>query len=161
MPVDPTLFRSVMRRFPTGVTVMTIRDGTAIHGMTANSFTSVSLTPTLILVCVINGSTTMGMVTRARHFALNILSAGQVGWAQRFAKQVPVPPDPFFDIPFHSEVTGSPIFDDCIAFLDCELRAEHLAGDHTIYVGEVVAQGFGRSVGTPPLVWLDGKYKSG
>lgn len=161
MSVDITLFRSVMRRFPTGVTVMTVRDGRVIHGMTANSFTSVSLTPTLILVCVINGSTTMGLVTRVKKFALNILSAEQRDLAQRFAKQVPVPPYPFADIPFHSEVTGSPIFDECIAFLDCEVRAEYLAGDHTIYVGEVVAQGFGRSKGAAPLLWLDGTYKSG
>ncbi len=161
MAVDPTLFRSLMRRFPTGVTVMTVRDGTAIHGMTANSVTSVSLAPTLILVCVINGSTTMGMVTRVKKFGLNILSAEQRSRAERFAKQVPIPADPFADIPFHTEVTGSPIFDDCIAFLDCTVVAEHLAGDHTIYVGQVVAQGFGTSAGTPPLLWLDGKYKSG
>ena len=161
MPVDPTLFRSVMRRFPTGVTVMTVRDGNLIHGMTANSVTSVSLAPTLVLVCVINGSTTMGLVKRAHSFALNILSAAQRGWAERFAKQVPVPADPFADIAFHSEVTGSPVFDECIAFLDCQVVAEHLAGDHTIYIGQVVAQGFGRSVGAAPLIWLDGKYKSG
>lgn len=161
MSVDPTLFRSVMRRFATGITVMTVRDGTVIHGMTANSFTSVSLTPTLILVCVINGSTTMALVTRTHSFALNILSAAQRGWAERFAKQVPVPADPFADIAFHGEVTGSPIFDDCIAYLDCRVAAQYLAGDHTIYVGEVVAQGFGRSASAAPLIWLDGTYKSG
>ncbi len=160
MPIEPLQFRLVMRRFATGVTVVTIRDGDAIHGMTANAFTSVSLTPPLALVCVQKGTTTHGWIERAGAFAVNILSAAQRGLAERFAHQVPMPPEPFGDIRYHSAVTGAPVFDDAIAFLDCKVVAAPDSGDHTIYVGEVLAAGFGHALDAPPLLWLDGKYKT-
>lgn len=158
MPVDPIQFRLAMRRFATGVTVVTVRDGDKIHGMTANSFTSVSLSPTLILICVMNASTTLEMISRAHAFAVNVLSAAQRPWAERFAKQIIVPGDPFENIRYHAEATGAPIFDDCIAYLDCTLTAAHPAGDHTIIVGEVKTLGYGSSRDAAPLLWLDGKY---
>ncbi len=157
--IDPLLFRRVMRRFATGVTVLTVRDGEIIHGMTANSFTSVSLSPTLVLVCILNGSTTHDFVSRAGHYAINILSHTQVDLAQRFAKQVLVPSEPFADVPYHSAVTGAPIFDECLGYIDCRVIAAHPAGDHTIFLGEVLAAGFGQAP-DGPLLWLEGKYES-
>jgi flavin reductase (DIM6/NTAB) family NADH-FMN oxidoreductase RutF len=156
--VDATFFRQVMRKFATGVTVLTVRDGDAIHGMTANAFASVSLSPTLVLVCIETGNTTHAFVSRAGNFAMNILSAQQEHLAKRFAKQIVVATDPFADIAYHSAATGAPILDDCIAYVDCRVVAAHDAGDHTIFIGQVEAAGFGHARDAEPLLWLDGKY---
>jgi flavin reductase (DIM6/NTAB) family NADH-FMN oxidoreductase RutF len=158
--VDPLYFRQVMRRFATGVTVVTIRDGDLIHGMTANSFTSVSLHPTLVLISILNGSTTHEFISHAGTFAVNILSDKQESLAKRFAKQVPVPPEPFADIAYHAAITGAPIFDDGMAYVDCRVVAAHLAGDHTIFIGEVLDAGFGSARDAHPLVFFNGQYVS-
>ncbi len=160
VPIDPTTFRKVMRKFATGIAVLTVRDGQAPHGMTANAFASVSLSPTLVLVCIDNTNTTHRLVSLAGSFAMNILSDEQKSLARRFAKQVAIPVDPFADIPFHPAATGAPIFDDCIAYLDCRVVAAHAAGDHTIFVGEVEEAGYGNARDQDPLLWLDGDYNS-
>lgn len=157
--VDPIFFRHVMRKFATGVAVVTVRDGDEIHGMTANSFTSVSLDPILVLICVLNGNTTHEFITRVGHFAVNFLGDSQAEWAMRFAKQAPVPADPFYDIAYHRAATGAPIFDRSLGFVDCLVVAAHPAGDHTIFVGRVLQAGFGQS-DDGPLVWFNGKYQS-
>jgi flavin reductase (DIM6/NTAB) family NADH-FMN oxidoreductase RutF len=148
-----------MRKYATGVAVLTVRSRDEIHGMTANSFTSVSLDPVLVLVCILNGSTTHELVTRAGHYAMNFLSQAQSDWAKRFAKQVLVPADPFYDIEYHTAVTGAPIFNNCLGYVDCEVVAAHPAGDHTIFVGQVLAVGYGQAK-EGPLVWFGGGYKS-
>ena len=158
VPIDSKFFRHVMRKFATGVTVLTVRDGESLHGMTANAFASVSLSPTLVLVCIEKGKTTHGFVSRAGNFAMNILSAEQERLARRFAKQTVVPTDPFADIAYHSAATGAPIFEDCIAYVDCHVTAAHEAGDHTIFVGHVEAAGFGSAQEQAPLVWFNGDY---
>jgi flavin reductase (DIM6/NTAB) family NADH-FMN oxidoreductase RutF len=158
VPIDSTFFRHVMRKFATGVTVLTVRDGESLHGMTANAFASVSLSPTLILVCIEKGNTTHAFVSRSGNFAMNMLSATQELLARRFAKQIVVSTDPFADIAYHSAATGAPIFDDCIAYVDCRVIAAHEAGDHTIFVGHVEAAGFGSASEDAPLVWFNGAY---
>ncbi len=159
MPTDWNTFREAMRRFATGVAIMTVRDGNAIHGMTANAFTSVSKDPMLMLVCVMKDSITHDMVSRGKNFALNILGAHQRHLAQRFAKQIVPPLDPFFDIQHHPAVTGAPIFDDCASYVDCHVAAAHDGGDHTIFVGQVEAAGLGKSR-EPLLLWVHGDYHS-
>lgn len=157
MSIDSDLYRQVMRRFATGVAVLTVRDGDKIHGMTANAFTSVSLNPTLVLVCILKGSTTHDFVSHAGNFAMNILSDERRGWAERFAKQVPVPADPFADIRYHRAATGAPIFDDCMAYIDCRVVAAYDGRTHTIFLGEVDAAGFGNARGKP-LLRFGGEY---
>ncbi len=156
--VEPMTFRRVMRRVATGVTVVTVRQGDAIHGMTANTFTSVSLSPTLVLISVVKGGTTHEMISRAGHFAVNILSAAQRDLAERFAHQAPMPIEPFDDIPHHASVTGAPILDEGIAFFDCAVVAAHDAGDHTLFIGEVLDLGFCKGRDADPLIFLDGRY---
>ena len=158
VPIDSKFFRHVMRKFATGVTVLTVRDGDALHGMTANAFASVSLSPTLILICIEKGNTTHAFVSRSGNFAMNILSATQEMLARRFAKQLVVTADPFDDLLYHSAVTGAPIFDECIAYVDCHVIAAHDAGDHTIFVGHVEAAGFGSAIDQTPLIWFNGAY---
>ena len=149
-----------MRKFATGVTVLTVRDGDRIHGMTANAFASVSLNPTLVLICILKASATHAFVSRAGNFAMNILNAEQETIARRFAKQIVVSTDPFAGIAYHSAATGAPILDDCIAYVDCRVVAAHDAGDHTIFVGEVQDAGYGSARDHPALLWLDGQYES-
>jgi flavin reductase (DIM6/NTAB) family NADH-FMN oxidoreductase RutF len=156
--LDSTFFRHVMRKFATGVTILTVRDGDSLHGMTANAFASVSLSPTLILVCIEKGNTTHKFVSHSGNFAMNILSATQEQLARRFAKQLVVTADPFDDLVYHSAATGAPIFDNCIAYVDCHVFAAHDAGDHTIFVGHVEAAGFGSAHEQAPLVWFNGVY---
>ena len=158
VPIESSFFRHVMRKFVTGVTVLTVRDGESLHGMTANAFTSVSLSPTLVLVCIEKGNTTHAFVSRAGNFAINILGANQELLARQFAKQIVASADPFANIAYHSEATGAPIFDDCIAYVDCRVTAVHEAGDHTIFVAQVEAAGFGRAHADAPLVWFNGAY---
>ena len=159
MPVDWNTFREAMRHFATGVAVLTVRDGETIHGMTANAFTSVSKEPMLMLVCIMKDSTTHELVARAKIFALNILSDDQLPLAQRFAKQVPVPAEPFADIPHHREATGAPILNQSIGFVDCRVVAMHDGGDHTIFVGQVEAAGLGKTH-QDLLLWYNGNYHS-
>jgi flavin reductase len=158
VPIDSTFFRQVMRKFATGVTILTVRDGESLHGMTANAFASVSLSPTLILICIEKDNTTHGFVSRSGNFAMNILSATQELWARRFAKQLVVSADPFADLVYHSAATGAPILDECIAYIDCHVIAAHEAGDHTIFVGHVEAAGFGHAREQAPLLWFNGAY---
>ena len=159
-PVDSKQFRQVMRKFATGVTVLTVRDGENIHGMTANAFTSVSLDPMLALVCIAKNTVTHEMVSRAGIFAVNILSESQREWARRFAHQINAPGNPFAGIAYDAATTGSPILDDSIAYVDCRVIAAHDAGDHTIFVGRVETAGFGNTQDENPLLWFNGQYTS-
>jgi flavin reductase (DIM6/NTAB) family NADH-FMN oxidoreductase RutF len=159
VPVDWNIYRDSMRLFATGVAVLTVRDGDATHGMTANAFTSVSKNPMLLLVCIQKGSTTHEMISRARSFALNILSKSQRSLAERFAKQTPIPADPFADIKHHRAATDAPILDDCVSYVDCRVIAAHEEGDHTIFIGQVEAAGLGNAQGGL-LLWVGGEYRS-
>ena len=158
--IDSKFFRRVMRKFATGVTLLTVRDGDALHGMTANAFASVSLSPTLVLVCIEKGNTTHAFVSRAGSFAMNILSADQATVAKRFAKQVAAPSDPFADLAYHAAATGAPVLDDCVAYIDCRVVAAHDAGDHTIFVAQVEQAGFGSAQDHSPLLWFNGEYET-
>ncbi len=160
MTIDALLFRRVMRRFATGIALVTVRDGPAAHAMTANSFASVSLNPTLVLVCIVKNGTTHALVSASGLFAINILAAAQQELAMRFAHQIPMPSDPFVGVEWHSSIIGTPILDDCIAYLECRVVAAHDAGDHTIFVGEVLDAGFGNARDATPLLYLDSHYTS-
>ena len=131
--IEPMAFRKVMRRLATGVTVVTVRDGSRLHGMTANTFTSVSLAPTLVLISVAQEGVTHDMIRRAGHYTVNVLTAAQRGLAQRFARQVPVPDDPFADIPHHLSISGAPVFDDSVFWVDCRVVAAHTPPATTRY----------------------------
>ncbi len=159
MPVDWNTYREAMRQFATGVAVLTVRSGEKIHAMTANALASVSKDPTLMLVCLTKDSTTHELVARGGNFALNILSADQQAWAQRFAKQAPLPTDPFADIPYYAAETGAPIFEDCVSYVDCRVVNSYDGGDHTIFIGQVVAAGFGNARGKL-LLWVNGEYRA-
>jgi flavin reductase (DIM6/NTAB) family NADH-FMN oxidoreductase RutF len=158
--VDVSAFRKAMGSFPTGVTVVTVAsdDGT-MHGMTVSSFSSVSLDPMLVLVCLNETSRGLGLIERTGAFVVNVLSAGQQEISRWFAdRHRPASARMFDGVPFEPGVTGCPVLVDATASFDCRLRQSHRAGDHLIVLGEVIAL-----VHRPhlePLVFHAGSYKS-
>ncbi len=158
MPIDPDLFRQVMSLFATGITVVTTRAGEEIHGLTANSFCSVSLEPPLVLVCVDKSAHSHDLIAAGRNLAVNILKASQEDLAQRFATNNLAANERFAGIQFRTEVTGAPILLESLGWLDCRLFATYPGGDHTIYVGEVLA--LGRNHDEEPLLYFLSGYQT-
>jgi flavin reductase (DIM6/NTAB) family NADH-FMN oxidoreductase RutF len=151
-------FRQTLGSFATGITVVTSRDGDFGYGMTANSFTSVSLDPPLVLVCVIAGTEGSEVIERSGKFAINVLAADQEPISRYFAsKDRPRGAEAFAEISHLRGVTGCPIIDGVAGHLDCMLVASHEAGDHVIYVGEVKALDINPDA--QPLLFHAGKYR--
>jgi flavin reductase (DIM6/NTAB) family NADH-FMN oxidoreductase RutF len=154
MPVEPESFRRALRRFATGVTIVTVDHDGELHGMTASSFASVSLDPPLILVCLDKTSRTRALILEKGTFAVNILAADQEGESRAFSRRGTKP----FDELSHSRGdTGDPLLDGAIAWIECRLEEMVAAGDHDIFVGEVLA--CGDRDGTP-LLYYDQTYGS-
>ena len=160
LTVDVSAFREAMGSFPTGVTVVTVAsDDGNMHGMTVNSFSSVSLDPMLVLVCLKETSRGVGLIERAGAFVVNVLSAGQQDVSRWFAnRHRPAGPAMFDGVPFEPGVTGCPILVGATASFDCRLRQSHHAGDHLIVLGEVVALVHHPQL--EPLIFHAGTYKS-
>lgn len=150
---DQKELRNVLGSFLTGVTVVTATtpEGEK-YGFTANSFTSVSLDPPLVLVCLANSSANFDVFSTNKSFAINILSEHQRSVSHTFATPVE---DRFAGLVYRTEVSGSPVIDDCAAWLDCQMHKTVDAGDHIILIGEVVALGQ-QDVG--PLGYYQGGY---
>jgi len=128
-------FRDALGSFATGVTVVTARapDG-ALVGLTANSFNSVSLAPPLVLWSLARSASTMPVFSQCTHYAVNVLSAAQVGLAQQFAARGV---DRFAGVAHTYGVHGVPLLDGALATFECFNRSQHAEGDHIIFVGEV------------------------
>jgi len=139
-----TALRSVLGRFATGVTVVAAGQGTPC-GMTANAFTSVSLDPPLILVCVDRSAAIYETVLAAGSFSVSMLSAGQEHVARYFADQSrPRGAEEFNTVEWSpGPSTGAPILHGALAWLDCTLVNSYDGGDHEIFIGSVQASGFG------------------
>lgn len=135
MPIDKNELRRVMGHFCTGVTVITTlsKEGT-LHGFTANAFTSVSLVPPLVLICVDKKAESYSSFEESRVFTVNILSADQEDVSRHFAVSGG---DKFKGISYHLGANTAPIIGGAMSYLECRLVASHDAGDHAIYVGEV------------------------
>ena len=158
--INVSAFRRAMGSFPTGVTVVTVASNDSnMHGITVNSFSSVSLDPMLVLVCLNERSRGVSLIARAEAFVVNVLSAGQEDISRWFANRDRPAGSAMFDgVPFEPGITGCPVLVDATASFECQLRQLHRAGDHLIVLGEVVAL-----VHRPqlePLIFHAGRYKS-
>jgi flavin reductase (DIM6/NTAB) family NADH-FMN oxidoreductase RutF len=156
MTLDPLGFRDVMSRFASGVTVVTTMCDGVPHGLTVSAFSSVSLSPPRVLICLGNDTDSKPLIDRSGCFAVHILGREQVDLGPRFAKLIPGVDDPFEGMTYRAEATGAPIFDDCIAWLDCRVESAFPTGDHTIYVGDVLAAGRPHSESEPLLYYRRG-----
>lgn len=154
MAVSPDAFRSALRRFASGVTIVTVAAGDEQHGMTASSFASVSLVPPLVLVCLDKSSRTLTLVAETKTFAVNVLRAGQHEVSQAFSRPGV---KPFESISHRRGANGAPVLDDAIAVLECATYRVFEAGDHEVVLGEVTAAS---APGGDPLVYYDGAYRS-
>jgi 3-hydroxy-9,10-secoandrosta-1,3,5(10)-triene-9,17-dione monooxygenase reductase component len=150
---DQDEFRRALGQFATGVTIITAMAGDEPAGVAANSFTSVSLDPPLVLFCVSRTSSTWPRIENARKFAVNILGEHQEELCRLFATKGA---DRFGKAEWHLGVGGSPVLHDTLAYLDCEFWAEYDGGDHMIVVGRVLDLGITHDAG--PLVFFRGRY---
>jgi flavin reductase (DIM6/NTAB) family NADH-FMN oxidoreductase RutF/DNA-binding MarR family transcriptional regulator len=132
---DRRAFRNALGRFPTGVTVVTTLtpDGAPI-GLTANSFSSVSLDPPLVLWSLAKSASTLPIFLKAPHYAINVLAADQIALSRQFAS---VRGDRFKGVKCRLGLGGVPIIEGCTAWFECHNVARHEGGDHIILVGEV------------------------
>jgi 3-hydroxy-9,10-secoandrosta-1,3,5(10)-triene-9,17-dione monooxygenase reductase component len=134
-PINPTTFRQALGQFPTGVTVVTAEAGDHPVGMTANSFSSVSLDPPLVLWSVAQSSPSHDSFVAADAFAIHFLGADHGELAMRFGRRGS---DKFADIDHRPGITGAPLIDGLAPIFECKTWARYAGGDHTILVGEVV-----------------------
>lgn len=157
MSIDMQAFKHTLAHWASGVTVVTTRvDGLPI-GMTASSLTSVSLDPPQILICVARKLFTHQAIERSSVFAVNILGTEHLEWGMRFAGMIPELSDRFAGIETHTAVTGAPLLPNVLGWLDCRLRHAYDGGDHTIFVGEVVAAG--ASEERSPLLYFNRTWR--
>jgi len=151
--MDPREFRNAVGAFATGVVVVTARDEAGVPvGVTANSFTSVSLEPPLILWCLAKTANSCGAFERAEVFAVHILSSEQEGVSRRFATRGE---DKFAGVGLENGHRDTPLLDGSCTRLQCRTSAIHDGGDHIIIVGEVFDM---NTNDVPPLVFHKGRY---
>jgi flavin reductase (DIM6/NTAB) family NADH-FMN oxidoreductase RutF len=135
--LDPSHLRRVLSRFPTGVTIVGTRhQPEGVCGLTVNAFTSVSLEPPLVLISVDKSSNTHGCIEASGIFSVNVLSTGHEHLAVMFAQKRD---DKFDEVPYRLGETGSPIMEGVVAWLECTVREAVDGGDHTLFLGEVLA----------------------
>ena len=152
-PFDPRALRNALGTFATGVTIVTTTsaEGTPI-GLTCNSFSSVSLSPPLVLWSLSLRSPNLSNFLQAPHFAVNILAAGQAGVAQRFAQSLA---NKFDGVGYRSGACGVPLIDGAAAQLECSTETRYYSGDHVIFIGHVLHYACSDAV---PLVFCKGRY---
>ncbi len=150
---DGARFRQVLGHFATGVTVVTAVDDTGPLGLAVNSFTSVSLDPPLVAICVNRASTTWPRIRATGRFTVNILSADQEGVSRRFAS---TGGNRFAGVGWQPSPAGAPVLDGALAWIDATVEAEHDGGDHLLVVGLVSALDVTRE--GAPLVFYRGGY---
>ncbi len=155
--IDTRSYRSLVGRFATGVTVVTVNDGGEYRAMTANSFTSVSLEPLLVLICVTRDASMHDPIHEAGTFAVNILAEEQRAVAELFARRGELT-EPMGGLPFHVRGTGAPLLGGTLGWFECEVWREYDGGDHTIFVGRVVDMEFSNPDGAP-LLFFGGRYR--
>lgn len=151
--IDPRELRNAFGQFVTGVTIATTRDlDGSLIGMTANSFSSVSMDPPLLMFCPASHLPSLPAFERAGHFAINILAASQDELAKHFARPSE---NKFAGVDYSSGLFGAPVINGSVATFECTLFESHNAGDHKILIGEV--HHFVTNPDSPALVFHRGQ----
>lgn len=158
MPVTSDALKEVMRQWASGVTVVTTANDTQRAGVTASSFTSVSLEPPLILVCLYHELDITQQIEHNGHFAVSLLGTEQGAISNQMAGfgDIPEGEDRFYGLDWTTQATGAPVLSNSVGWLDCTLHAMHTGGTHKIVVGQVTALG-GANDGMP-LVYFNQRY---
>ena len=153
--LDATEYRKVVGTFATGVSVITTGSNGTSHAITVNSLTSVSLDPTLVLVCLDSNSRALAEIEKSGVFNVNILGEHQEEVSRTFASRLH---DHSVGESYAVGVTGAPLLQDCLAYLHCRLERKFEAGDHIILLGVVEHAELGRDA--RPLLFYRGRYSA-
>jgi flavin reductase (DIM6/NTAB) family NADH-FMN oxidoreductase RutF len=156
--LSSAVFRQALGRFATGVTVITAERAPGhVHGMTANSFSAVSLEPLLVLVCVDKQARMLAVLERTRRFGVSVLNDSQRAISEFFAlpEQDPAA-ERALGIRFHWTPSGIPVLSEALVQLTCRVASLHVAGDHTIFLAEVDTAGVFEG---EPLLFFRGAYR--
>ena len=152
--VSSELYRRACGQFATGVAIAAVTDVKGHpHALTINSFTSVSLQPPLILICLAHSVASLAVFRNCEYFGISILNAGQPDLSERFAKFTE---DRFEGVGWHLGARGTPLMQCAIATLECALVRWFTEGDHDVFVGAVVTA---EAMGGAPLVFFAGDYR--
>lgn len=159
MNLTATDFRKAMGCFATGVTIITVDQDGEVHGMTANAFTSVSLDPPLVLVCVDHRARTHAHLHARKRFGVNVLSSNQQAISEYYARSSEAHQHAeAIGARFERTAHGTPVLEGALAYLECRLHTAQPAGDHTIFIAEVehveVREG-------EPLLYFRSQYRRG
>ena len=137
MAVNDQEFKNALKLWASGVTVVTSKtEQHGIKGMTATSFSSVSLEPPQILVCISQSADTCEVMLEGKHFAVNILNTSQQDISNQFAGGSSQE-ERFANVAWHEGVSGSPVLDEALATIECKVVQQVLAGTHWVIIGEV------------------------
>ncbi|PGY16060.1 flavin reductase family protein [Bacillus sp. AFS031507] len=150
--MDDRQFRSAMGKFATGVTVIATEVEGDVHGMTANAFMSVSLDPKLIVISIGEKAKILNKIKESKIFTVNILASDQQELSMIFAGQLKEHKEVVFD-----RLDGKPVLAGAVAQVACEVSAEHIEGDHTLFIGKVTDI---HLEDAEPLIFYNGKYRS-
>ncbi|RYE72397.1 MAG: flavin reductase [Oxalobacteraceae bacterium] len=148
--MDSVLLRRALGAFATGVLVVTTRSGDRVHGMTANSFTSVSLTPPLVLICVDHRAAMKQALQDAGYYGLSVLAHDQEHLSRHFSSRNGAKLDVCFE-----ELEGVPVIGDALAQFACRITQTPSVGDHLIFIGEISSYRHGKG---DPLLYFGGGY---
>jgi flavin reductase (DIM6/NTAB) family NADH-FMN oxidoreductase RutF len=153
MDFDVSRFKEVMSRFATGVTIVSGMEGDEPVGFTCQSFISLSIEPAFVAIAPARTSTSWPRIARAGSFCVNVLSDRQLELAQGFA----VSGGPKFDgVDWrHAPITGAPVIEGSVAWVDCQVELVHDAGDHELIIGKVLELGTG---GGLPLIYFKSEF---
>lgn len=148
--------KTAFGRFATGVVLAGCKrpDGASVF-LTVNSFTSVSLSPPLVLWCLERRASTYAAFMSAEGYSINVLSAGQQALSERFSRHAP---DPLGDPEVETWSSGAPVLKDALAAFDCKVVDRHSAGDHVVLIAEVLRF---RSADGAPLLYFASRYAAG
>ena len=134
--------RALMGRFATGVTVVAARYGPLMAGMTANAIATISIDPPILMASIARKAETHNAIFGSHAFSVSVLADDQQALAECFAQPTTATKlTRFCDAAWHEAETGSPILEGALAYFDCRLTEHHDGGDHTIFLGEIVAAG--------------------
>ena len=156
MPISSDQFKHVMRQWASGVSIVTMQAEERRHGLTVSGFLSVSLEPPLGLISVGQELASDTLLQASGAYAVNFLRDDQQELSDRFAGRLGEV-DRFEGLTTHTAATGAPILEDGAAWLDCRVVATHVVGDHTLFIGEVVAAGV--TGAAKPLIYWNADYR--
>ncbi len=153
--IEPLSFREALGHYASGITVITSHLDNEPIGFTCQSFYSVSMSPPLVSFSVMSSSASYPKIRQAGRFAVNILSGEQAKLSNQFARRGT---DKWHGVEWQESPLGNPIIAGSLYWLDCEIHAEHAAGDHLIVIGEVKALNLQEAAATQPLLYFKGQY---